>query len=66
MNHATPTAQPNVPPARADGHGAAACAACPHPRATHDPIATRFCAATTAGNHSRGCACGAGRDVVRG
>ncbi|ROP41041.1 RGCVC family protein [Saccharothrix texasensis] len=34
------------------------CAACPHPWATHDRIAMRFCTATTSGGHHRGCVCG--------
>ena len=33
------------------------CPACVHPEETHDVIATRFCAATTAGALPRGCAC---------
>ena len=40
-----------------DGEVAAGCAVCPHPTATHDQIATRFCAATVAGSFSRGCVC---------
>lgn len=35
----------------------ATCAACPHPRDSHDPIALRFCNATTAGTTNRGCVC---------
>lgn len=34
-----------------------ACAACPHERAAHDRLGTRFCAATTAGDLQRGCIC---------
>lgn len=33
------------------------CAVCPHRRADHDAIATRFCSATAAGGSTRGCAC---------
>lgn len=36
-----------------------ACAACAHPWAEHDQIAARYCAATTAGRHDRGCVCSA-------
>lgn len=41
------------------------CPACPHALADHDPIGTRFCAATTAGALSRGCVCGAPIPVTR-
>jgi hypothetical protein len=34
-----------------------ACDACPHPRADHDAIASRFCSATGNGAIARGCAC---------
>jgi hypothetical protein len=34
-----------------------ACAACGHPWEEHDQIAARFCAATTVGQHDRGCVC---------
>jgi len=33
------------------------CAACGHPKTTHDTIAARFCAATIVGQFSRGCVC---------
>jgi len=33
------------------------CAVCSHPRALHDHIATRFCAATASSALSRGCVC---------
>lgn len=33
------------------------CRVCAHDEAAHDRIATRFCAATTAGGLDRGCAC---------
>ena len=33
------------------------CRACAHPEKTHDVIAARFCAATTARGLPRGCAC---------
>jgi hypothetical protein len=39
---------------------AAACPACPHPLALHDPIGARFCRATAAAALSRGCVCRAG------
>jgi hypothetical protein len=39
------------------GDVAAGCAVCPHPRAAHDRIATRYCSATVAGSFSRGCVC---------
>ncbi|WP_410637350.1 RGCVC family protein [Amycolatopsis sp. lyj-346] len=36
------------------------CPSCPHPLGTHDTIARRYCAATTAGTTTeRGCVCGA-------
>ena len=34
-----------------------ACSVCAHPVRTHDAIGTRFCAATMAGAHFRGCVC---------
>lgn len=37
-----------------------ACRACPHTTDAHDALGTRFCAATTAGGHRRGCICSAG------
>ena len=37
-----------------------ACRACPHATDAHDALGTRFCAATTAGGHHRGCICSAG------
>ncbi|WP_246258676.1 RGCVC family protein [Amycolatopsis anabasis] len=40
-----------------DGASNAVCAACPHPWSGHDLIAARYCAATVAGGHSRGCVC---------
>jgi hypothetical protein len=40
-----------------DARAQRSCAACPHDRDAHDRIGTRFCAATTAGRLSRGCAC---------
>ena len=33
------------------------CSVCAHPRAAHDAIAARFCDATVAGRHDRGCVC---------
>ncbi len=33
------------------------CSACPHEWGMHDPIGTRFCAATVAGGLRRGCVC---------
>ena len=35
----------------------AACDVCPHPRADHDAIASRFCSATGNGAIARGCVC---------
>jgi hypothetical protein len=52
------TTPDSIPTGAAGTAESARCAACPHPRAAHDPIAARFCAATTSGDHSRGCACG--------
>ena len=37
-----------------------ACSACPHATDAHDGLGTRFCAATTAAGHHRGCICSAG------
>ncbi|QRP47907.1 RGCVC family protein [Amycolatopsis sp. FDAARGOS 1241] len=37
-----------------------ACPVCPHESNSHDAIASRFCAATAAGELHRGCACAAG------
>ncbi|MBB5959539.1 hypothetical protein FHS29_006160 [Saccharothrix tamanrassetensis] len=37
------------------------CAACAHPLAAHDAISVRFCTATTAGRHERGCVCPVGK-----
>jgi hypothetical protein len=37
--------------------GVTACPACPHATVGHDAIATRFCAATAAGELHRGCVC---------
>src|SRR4051812_4799732 len=34
-----------------------ACEVCPHPPASHDPIAARFCSATRDGHIARGCVC---------
>jgi hypothetical protein len=34
-----------------------ACDVCPHPRASHDAIAARFCSATGDGHIARGCVC---------
>ncbi|HEY5854995.1 MAG TPA: RGCVC family protein [Aldersonia sp.] len=33
------------------------CAACPHSRASHDPIGIRFCAATSGQHLDRKCIC---------
>jgi hypothetical protein len=43
-----------------DGGPAAACPACPHPLARHDPIGVRFCRATAVGGFDRGCVCRTG------
>lgn len=42
-----------------------ACLACPHALDAHDGLGTRFCAATTAAGHSRGCICSAGTPRAR-
>ncbi|AXB48168.1 RGCVC family protein [Amycolatopsis albispora] len=34
-----------------------ACPACAHPLDAHDPLGNRFCAATVASGHDRGCIC---------
>ncbi|WP_179118249.1 RGCVC family protein [Saccharothrix sp. ALI-22-I] len=54
MNQGMPTIEPNVTTLEVE---TPACAVCPHPWATHDRIAMRFCTATTTENHSRGCVC---------
>lgn len=41
------------------------CPVCPHERDGHDSIASRFCAATSAGALDRGCACAAGSRETR-
>ncbi|MBE1468640.1 RGCVC family protein [Kibdelosporangium phytohabitans] len=33
------------------------CRVCPHPWDAHDPIGVRFCTATAASGHDRGCVC---------
>jgi hypothetical protein len=33
------------------------CFVCPHPWDAHDPIGIRFCTATAAAGHIRGCVC---------
>ncbi len=40
-----------------DGEVATTCSVCAHPLAAHDQIAVRFCNATVAGQHDRGCVC---------
>jgi hypothetical protein len=40
-----------------EGEAYQECAVCPHPWAAHDEIGARFCAATSVGHFSRGCAC---------
>lgn len=40
-----------------DGDVATSCTACAHPMTAHDQIAIRFCNATIAGRHNRGCVC---------
>lgn len=47
----------DVPAAATTDDPEETCTACGHPRAAHDPIATRFCTATTASYFSRGCVC---------
>ncbi|WP_409181232.1 RGCVC family protein [Amycolatopsis sp. VS8301801F10] len=39
---------------------AGTCPVCRHEKTGHDAIAERFCAATAAAGHHRGCACAAG------
>ena len=48
-------------PVGAEPVGAAGpgCEACSHPRTLHDPIALRYCAATTSGTLTRRCVCSA-------
>jgi len=42
------------------------CPSCPHPLGTHDAIARRYCAATTAGAATdRGCVCGTAQDHIK-
>lgn len=33
------------------------CFVCPYPQDAHDPIGIRFCTATAAAGHNRGCVC---------
>ncbi|RZS43820.1 uncharacterized protein DUF2769 [Herbihabitans rhizosphaerae] len=42
----------------------AVCPACPHYWATHDKISARFCAATLARKHERGCVCPATTELA--
>lgn len=59
MSPKMPSVAPsNVSDTSVDGE--AACPACQHPRADHDPIALRFCTATAAGGFNRGCVCTGG------
>ncbi|WP_083752575.1 RGCVC family protein [Actinosynnema sp. ALI-1.44] len=39
------------------------CLVCPHPWNAHDPIGIRFCNATAAAGHDRGCVCSADAGV---
>jgi hypothetical protein len=48
---------PNTTEAPPGDQPTVTCAACVHPWAEHDRIAVRFCAATTAEQHDRGCVC---------
>jgi hypothetical protein len=52
-----PTHSPGSPQTDAVPADDAECPACPHPLAQHDPIAVRFCRATSAAALSRGCVC---------
>ncbi|MFJ6676370.1 RGCVC family protein [Actinosynnema sp. NPDC091369] len=58
MNHVLPTVESTAPGGATDATGNRQCVACPHPWASHDRIALRFCAATVSGKHGRGCVCG--------
>jgi hypothetical protein len=57
MNNVMPTIE-STDVTETDTTETAQCAACPHPLASHDRIAMRFCTATVSESHSRGCVCG--------
>lgn len=57
MNHVMPTVESTATTAT-DTTKSSQCAACPHPVASHDRIALRYCTATVNEKHSRGCVCG--------
>ncbi|WP_158890960.1 RGCVC family protein [Amycolatopsis anabasis] len=50
------TSGPETSP-EAEGRTEAVCAVCAHPWSAHDVVAARYCAATMAGGHDRGCVC---------
>jgi|GEM_PF-5218483 len=45
------------PAATEPDSGNGACAVCPHPWHTHDPIGVRYCSAMAASGVVRGCVC---------
>ncbi|GAA3525598.1 hypothetical protein GCM10022222_05620 [Amycolatopsis ultiminotia] len=53
------------PSSTGETHAEDGCPVCPHARDAHDPIASRFCAATAAGELPRGCACASGTRETR-
>lgn len=59
MNQGMPTIEVTAPRGAIDAIETPECAVCPHPWASHDRIAMRFCTATTSEKHSRGCVCAA-------
>ena len=47
----------SLPDDAAEAMNKVGCDVCPHTRASHDVIATRFCSATIKNAIARGCAC---------
>jgi len=56
---ATVMVEPSPPSGNSEDSSVDTCE-CGHPRAHHDVVAARYCAATTAGSMARGCICAEG------
>lgn len=50
-------AQAHISGPQTNGQVATGCSVCPHPWTAHDQISARYCNATAAGRHTRGCVC---------
>ena len=57
--------KPDLAGQATSGEVATECAVCPHPLPDHDRIAARYCAATVAGEFSRGCVCTAYPEIPK-